>query len=44
MSEKEKNMLDKIAQLPPELQDRIADKLDGAVMALDALGKKDEKE
>lgn len=39
MSEKEKTMLKKIAQLPPELQDKLADRIDGAVMALDMLGK-----
>lgn len=44
MSEKEKTILDKIAKLPPELQDRLVDKLDGAVMALDVLEKKTEKE
>lgn len=37
MSEKEKNMIEKIAKLPPELQNRLCDKIDGAVMALDTL-------
>lgn len=40
MSEKEKSMIEKIAKLPPELQDKFCDKLDGAVMALDMLGVK----
>ena len=35
MSEKEKSMIEKIAKLPPELQDKFADKLDGAAMALE---------
>lgn len=37
MSEKEKTMIEKIAKLPPELQNRLCDKIDGAVMALDTL-------
>lgn len=41
MSEKEKTILEKMAQLPPELQDKFVDKIDGAVMALDMLGKGD---
>lgn len=46
MSEKEKTILEKMAQLPPELQDKFLDKIDGAIMALDMLGKdgKDGKE
>lgn len=46
MSEKEKTILEKMAQLPPELQDKMAAQIDGAVMALDILGKdgKDGKE
>lgn len=40
MSEKEKSMIEKIAKLPPELQDKFADKLDGAAMALDVLEKR----
>lgn len=44
MSEKEKSMIEKIAKLPPELQDKFCDKLDGAVMALDMLGAKPEHE
>ena len=39
-SEKEKSMIEKIAKLPPELQDKFADKLDGAAMALDVLEKR----
>lgn len=37
MSEKEKIMIEKIAKLPLELQNRLCDKIDGAVMALDIL-------
>lgn len=37
MSEKEKAMVEKIAQLPPELQNRIVDQIDGAIMAMDML-------
>lgn len=44
MSEKEKKMIEKIAKLPPELQDKFADKLDGAVMALDMLDRQKKKE
>ena len=40
MSEKEKSMIEKIAKLPPELQDKFADKLDGAAMARDVLEKR----
>ena len=40
MSEKEKSMIEKIAKLPG-LQDKFADKLDGAAMALDVLEKED---
>ena len=39
MSEKEKTILEKMAQLPPELQDKMAAQIDGAVMVLDMLGK-----
>lgn len=31
MSEKEKTILEKMAQLPPELQDKMAAQIDGAV-------------
>ncbi|WP_418589630.1 hypothetical protein [Hominenteromicrobium sp.] len=46
MSEKEKAIIQKIAQLPEELQDKMAAQIDGAVMALDMLeqGKKKEGE
>lgn len=45
MSEKEKAMIEKIAQLPPELQNRIVDQIDGAIMAMDMLADgKTEKE
>ena len=39
MSEKEKTILEKMAQLPTELQDKMAAQIDGAVMVLDMLGK-----
>ncbi len=44
MSEKEKTILEKMAQLPPELQDKMAAQIDGAVMALDMLGKGEKEE
>lgn len=44
MSEKEKVMLEKIAKLPPKLLDKFADKVDGAVMALDVLEATKEQE
>lgn len=44
MSEKEKVMLEKIAKLPPKLLNRFADKVDGAVMALDVLEATKEQE
>lgn len=37
MSEKEKALCEKLAKLPPELQDKFYDKLDGAVMVIDAM-------
>lgn len=43
MSEKEKSMCEKIASLPPSLQEKILDKVDGAAMALELLKKADEK-
>lgn len=44
MSEKEKTVIEKMAQLPPELQDKFVDKIDGAIMALDMLGKGDKED
>lgn len=44
MSEKEKAIIQKIAQLPEELQDKMAAQIDGAVMALDMLGKGEKEE
>lgn len=44
MSEKEKTILEKMAQLPPELQDKLVDKIDGAVMVLDMLEQSKKKE
>lgn len=44
MSEKEKAILEKMAQLPEELQDKMAAQIDGAVMALDILGKGDKED
>ena len=48
MSDKEKGMVEKIAALPPALQEKMLDTLNGAVMAIDALGagrqERDEKE
>lgn len=37
MSDKEKEMVQKISELPDRLQDKFLDRLDGAVMALDVL-------
>lgn len=44
MSEQEKALVEKIAKLPPELQNRFSDKVDGAAMALEALKAEREKE
>lgn len=44
MSEKEKAMCEKISKLPPELQEKFLDKVDGAVMALDLLDARKEKD
>ena len=41
MSEKEKNFLEQLAKLPPELQDRMADQLAGAVTAVEVLAAKE---
>jgi hypothetical protein len=38
MSEKEKRVLEGITKLPGPLRERFLDKIEGAVMALDALG------
>lgn len=37
MSQKEKTLAEKIGQLPKELQTQFADRIDGAVMALELL-------
>ncbi len=44
MDEKEKAFLQKISQLPEELQDKMAAQIDGAVMALDMLEQSKKKE
>lgn len=47
MSDKEKRIMEGVSKLPGPLKDRFLDKLEGAAMALDALGaapKSDEKE
>lgn len=44
MSEKEKSMCEKISKLPPELQEKFFDKVDGAVMALNLLDSRKENE
>ena len=41
MSEKEKRMVEGIAKLPDTMKERFLDKIEGAVMALDLLGKED---
>lgn len=38
MSEKEKQLLDKIAKLPEPLQDKFLDRLEGARLAIDVIG------
>ena len=35
MSEKQKALIEKIAQLPDTLQDKFIDRVDGAIFALD---------
>lgn len=42
MSEKEKAMCEKISKLPPELQEKFFDKVDGAVMAMNLLDSRKE--
>lgn len=39
MSEKEKQMVEKWAKLPPRLQEKLLDQATGAVMAMDAIRK-----
>ena len=41
MSEKEKAIVEGIAKLPDTMKERFLDKIEGAVMALDLLGKED---
>lgn len=41
MSEKEKKIVEGIAKLPDPMKERFLDKIEGAVMALDLLGKED---
>lgn len=43
MSELEKDLMDRVAKMPPELKQRFLDKAEGAAMALDAM-QKEEKE
>ena len=42
MSEKEKAMCEKISKLPPELQEKFFDEVDGAVMAMNLLDSRKE--
>ena len=42
MSEKEKKIVEGIAKLPGPMKDRFLDKIEGAVMALDMLGQKED--
>ena len=37
MSEKEKDLVEKIAAMPDRLKEKFLDKADGALMAMDAL-------
>lgn len=43
MSEKEKSILEKIAQLPAPLQDKFLDRLEGARLAIDAMSNQPEE-
>lgn len=43
MSEKEKVLVKKMSQFPPELQDKFAAAVDGAVMALDVMAAEKKK-
>lgn len=38
MSDKEQRILQLVSELPPEIQDRFLDRLEGAALALEALG------
>lgn len=42
MSDREKDMVQRIAELPPALQEKMLDTLNGAVMAMEVLEKKQE--
>lgn len=42
MSKEEKTMYEKLSQLPPALQDRFEDQIDGAAMALAILAPSEE--
>ena len=44
MSEKEKRLSENISKLPRELQDKFADQIVGAVMAMDAMAQEGGKE
>ena len=41
MSEREKATIDKLAELPQEVRDRILDRIDGAILALEHMRKED---
>lgn len=41
MSEKEKQMVEKWAKLPPRLQEKLLDQATGAVMAMDAMSREE---
>lgn len=38
VSDKEQRILQLVSELPPEIQDRFLDRLEGAALALEALG------
>lgn len=40
MSEQEREMIEQIKQLPPALQEKFLERLEGALMAMDAMAQK----
>lgn len=44
MSKEEKTLYEKLGQLPPALQDRFEDQIDGAAMALAILAPSEDRE
>lgn len=44
MSEREKATIDKLAELPQAIRDRILDRIDGAALALESIRKEGEND